>query len=75
MLRKNLKVRALKSRKYIGAKVTLDYTRPQFYGSFIEWGTKKITARHFLQKATDQVKDAALTAAFEVIKAEVEKNA
>lgn len=49
-LRKSLKVRSIKSRRLIGHKITVAGTQG-FYLPFLELGTKKITARHYVERA------------------------
>jgi HK97 gp10 family phage protein len=72
-LKKNLKVKAIpRSRKYVGTQIKLDYTGPTFYGAFVEYGSKHVQARHFMQKATDDKQAVALDTAISVMKEEIE---
>lgn len=65
-LSKSLKVRSLRrSRKRFGVTVSMkskDFP-DQYYGSFVEYGTKKMVGRHFLKQAFDSNADIAAGAA------------
>ena len=64
-LARSLKLRAIKrSRTRIGVRIstsTLEsvFQGKTFYGAFLEFGTKRIAARHFMQRAVDQTKEQA----------------
>lgn len=60
-LKKSLKVRAGKrSRNTISIRVATGkgwFTGETFYGAFVEFGTAKMKARHYVQRAYAQTKD------------------
>lgn len=69
-LQKNVKVRALKrSRVWTGVTCQLEL----YYGAFLELGTKKIKAMHFLKKAAEQAREEAMRTALDTIEAEIAK--
>jgi HK97 gp10 family phage protein len=73
-LKKGLKVRAMPRKKnYVGTMVRLADTGEVFYGGFVEFGTKYIKPRHYLENASKAVKDAALNKAITEAKAEIER--
>lgn len=66
---KTIKVRALpRSRKWIGAMARLVNDGDVFYGGFVNYGTKRIRGRRFLNDAAGQVKDAAIGEAKRIIR-------
>jgi len=65
-LAQGIKVRALpRSRKRVGTQVTLSI----YYGAFVEFGTtkNKVPAQHYLEKAAEAMKGAAIQTARDVI--------
>ncbi len=76
-LRKSIKVRAIKrSRQFIGARVTTSasgnlFTGETYYGGFHEYGTAKLTAKEFLQRAVDTKETAAIEATTRTIASEI----
>lgn len=80
-LKNSLKVKAFKrSRKWIGAKLTTNdkdnlFTGEQFYGAFLEYGTKYISAREYLQEAARKSERKALNTATEAALKEIERQA
>jgi HK97 gp10 family phage protein len=69
-LRQAIKVRALpRSRRYVGTQVTMKV----YYGAFVNYGTKYITARRFLNKTTQDNKALAVKEALEIVVQELEK--
>jgi len=73
-LKRNIKVRALpRSRKWVGTMVKTTFANSEaFYGQFVEYGTRKMAARHFLKKAVNEQGDTALRRAADIIRVEVE---
>lgn len=75
-LRKEIKVRALgrKAKKWTGTQVTTKVEGgPTYYGGFVELGTKKMAARHFIKRAFQSVKGSAEQAFIEGIRSEIDK--
>jgi len=73
-LKKGLKVRALpRSRRYVGTMVRLADTGEVFYGAFVDLGTHRIEARHFLKQAADDEKERAINTALAIIKKVIEQ--
>ncbi len=79
-LRKAVKVRAMKRSRsgWIGSTVTVDggglgYTGDEFYGAFVEFGTKRMTARQYFKHAAEQTQEAAIDTARAVIVSELSK--
>jgi HK97 gp10 family phage protein len=65
---KTIKVRALpRSRKWIGTMSRLVNDRDVFYGGFVNYGTKRIKARRFLNQAAEQTRKPATNEALRVI--------
>ena len=67
LLKRSLKIRAIRRNRRGNVGVTLS-TRavdfgPAFYGSFVEYGTRKLRGRRFIKRAFDESKDAALAIA------------
>ncbi len=59
-LKREIKVRALKrSRRWTGTQVTMRVAGGVPYGSFVDQGTKRMKARHFVKRAVEEAKDAA----------------
>lgn len=74
-LKKEIKVRAItRSRRWTGAQVTTKVKDgPTYYGAFVNYGTKKMKARRFLNLAAEQSKGAAGKAFADGIAAEIER--
>lgn len=74
-LKKVIKVRALpKSRKWAGAMATVKVEGgPTYYGGFVELGTKKMRARHFMRRAAELSRAAASRAFVEGMAEELNK--
>jgi len=78
-LARGIKVKALKrSRVWTGVAIELkakDIGKDidTFYAPFVELGTKKMEAVHFLERAAKQNENAAMSTALNVIKQEIEK--
>ena len=72
-LQRAIKVRALKrSRVWTGVSVSIG--EPIFYGAFLELGTKHgITAEHFMQKAAQENRQAAMGTCLNIIESEIVK--
>lgn len=70
-VRKAIKVRALpRSRKWTGTQVTMKVAgNPAYWGAFVELGTKKQKAQHFIKRATESVRSAAGAVFVETIQA------
>lgn len=74
-LAKTIKVRALpRSKKWLGAMTRLLNDGEVYYGGFVNYGTKRIKARRFLNAAADQTRASATSEALRVIE-EVVQNA
>ncbi len=79
-LQQSLKVRAQnRTRKgTIGVNVTAGgafFRGPTFYGGFVEYGTKKMAGRHFMQKAFQRSANTANAKAMATIAAGIEREA
>ncbi len=79
-LRKAVKVKAMKRSRsgWIGSTVTVDggglgYTGDEFYGAFVEFGTKRMSARQYFKHAAEQTQEAAIDKARAVIVSELTK--
>lgn len=73
-LKREIKVRALKrSRRWTGTQVTMRVAGGVPYGSFVDLGTKRMKARHFVERAVEEVKDAAGREFVEGIASEIAK--
>lgn len=71
-----IKVRAIPRRKggYIGARVMVgegDFKGDTFYASIAEWGSVHAAATHYMQKAAEQAKGAAVGVAINTLKREL----
>jgi HK97 gp10 family phage protein len=72
-LKRGIKVRALpRSKKWVGTQVTLADTGEVYYGAFLELGTKRIPAKHFMLNAANDTKAVAAKLALQVAKTEIE---
>lgn len=76
-LRRAIKTRAMKrSRNKIGVRTTIGaegfYKGKTFYGAFVEFGTKKMDARHFMEKAAKRVATSAGQTAINTMQREME---
>lgn len=78
-LQKSLKVRAQKrKRDSIGVNVQTGekfFRGPVFYGGFVEYGTRKMQGRHFMQSAFDRTSRAQTETMLRAIAAGVEREA
>jgi HK97 gp10 family phage protein len=78
-LRKMVKLRASKKRKrgVIGLTVNISDNRQgkTYYGAFVNFGTKKIKPRHFVEKSYAETKDQAAAIAKREILAGIEREA
>ncbi len=79
-LRKAVKVRAMKRSRsgWVGSTVTIDggglgYTGDEFYGAFVEFGTKRMSARQYFKKAAEQTREGAIDTARAIIVSELSK--
>jgi HK97 gp10 family phage protein len=74
-LKKEIKVRALKrSRRWTGTLVNTRVAEgPTYYGGFVEYGTKRMKARHFLTDAVESTKAQAGQAFIDGIASEIDK--
>jgi HK97 gp10 family phage protein len=79
-LRKAVNVRAIKRNRkgWIGSQVVIDggglgYTGDEFYGAFVEFGTKRMKAREYFKTAAKETESAAGDEARKVIVAELSK--
>ena len=79
-LRKAVTVRAIKRNRkgWIGSRVAIDgnglgYKGEEFYGAFVEFGTKKMKAREYFKTAAKDTETAAVDEARKVIVAELSK--
>ncbi len=62
LLKRRLKLRAMKkSRSVFGYRVQIKHSQDFYYGGFQEWGTVKMEAQEFMQRAADEKRKAALT--------------
>lgn len=79
-LRQAVKVRAIKRNRkgWIGSEVIIagggfSFSGDQFYGAFVEFGTRNMQARHYMKQAADESADAAKAVAIGKIKQEMER--
>ncbi len=78
LMRKSVKVRALKrnNKGWVGCAVAVgpaNYQGEDFYAPMVEYGTKKMQARHYLEKAADKTEARASAVAIDVIVRELTK--
>jgi HK97 gp10 family phage protein len=75
-LRRNIKIRQRTNKGTVSATVQIKTGNPPegaYYGSFVEFGTKKLKGEHFLQDAADSRADDALGVAVEEIAQQIEE--
>lgn len=77
-MQRSVKVRAVKRNRsgWIGTVVSVgpeNYQGDDFYAPMVEYGTKKMQARHYLKQAADQMEPTARAVAEQVILAELLK--
>lgn len=72
--RRAIKVRAIGRRGWIGAKVIVgegDFKGDTFYASIAEWGSVKAAATHYMQRAAEESKGAAMGMALATLRREL----
>lgn len=75
-LKKNVKIKALpRSRKHVGARVTSGPGKAtndgEFYGGFLDLGTKKIEANRWLREAADSKRKSVLAIYGKLLRKEI----